>query len=165
MKLYKLILAAALPLMAISCKTTEQNYRNAYLTAKETQRQKADSEIDDRIEAERNGQQTKVGDVTVPVKARYFAEVEHTDESGTPARFSVVVGQFKQIFNARMFRNRLIENNCKAYILRDAPGEFYVVAQGFNTLEEATEYIANIKKNLPVKVPIEPFVIKNAAFK
>ncbi|MDE6715010.1 MAG: hypothetical protein K2J74_00830 [Muribaculaceae bacterium] len=165
MKLYKFILAVTLPLMAVGCKTTEQNYRNAYLTAKESQRQKADSDADNRIEAERNGIPTKVGDIMVPIKAGYFSEVEHTDESGTPARFSVVVGQFKQIFNARMFRNRLIENKCKAYILRDGSGEFYVVARGFDSIDEATKYIADINKNLPVKVPIEPFVIKNAAVK
>lgn len=165
MKLYKLILAFALPVLAVSCKTTEQNYRNAYLTAKESQRQKVDSAIDDRLESERNGQQTKVGDRTVPVKTGYFVEAEHTDACGTPERFSVVVGQFKQIFNARMFRNRLIDSKCPAYILRDATGEFYVVVQGFPSLEEASAYIADIKKNLSVQAPITPFVIKNTAIK
>ena len=161
----KFFFACLLLSTLFGCKTTEQNYRNAYFTAKESQRQEVDSDTDSKIVHERNGREVKSGNITLQVKSGYYSEVEPAENGGKPARFSVVVGQFKQIFNARMFRNRLLENNSPAYILRDGASEYYVVSKGFDTLEAASDYIERIDKNVSVRIPIEPFVIKNAAVK
>ena len=71
----------------------------------------------------------------------------------------VAVGSFKQVFNARMFKKRLVAKDYKAYLLENKEKQFFVMIQGFATVAEAAEFIANKDKNIPFAIPLEPFII------
>ena len=97
-------------LLTVGCKTNENNYRQAYETAVAKNRE--DSGVDSTIYARirNNAQKTDlvVGADTLPMRTEY---VGYTEDGGASRemlkRYNVVVGQFKQVFNARQMRARL----------------------------------------------------------
>lgn len=143
-----------------SCKTSEKNYKTAYEIAKAKQETDIDPDIAQRIEDEKHGNVTEINGDSIRIKTEYLTIVEDT-LTNIP-KYGVAVGNFKQIFNARMFKKRLIGKQFPAYILKDKFGELYVVAKGFEELNNAVICAKSIRQNIGFPLPIEPFIICKA---
>ncbi|MDD2961433.1 MAG: SPOR domain-containing protein [Muribaculaceae bacterium] len=149
--------ALILAFTTISCKTTEKNYRTAYEVAKTgNDRTMVDASIEKKILEEEKGILTEVAGDSVRVKTEYVTIV---DTQQSKDFCGVVVGSFKQIFNARSFRKRLIDKGFNSYVVQDAHQQYYVIIKGFETKELASDFIKNIKKNVQFPLPIEPFIL------
>ena len=72
----------------------------------------------------------------------------------------MVVGEYKQAFNARSFRDRLKKEEKPAYVVIDSEKVYYVIAHGFDTSAEAAAYIKRIDKEVKMRIPIEkPWIL------
>lgn len=161
MKLRLILFSLSAVLILSACKTTEQNYRNAYQVAKENTRNKVDPETDARLNSERNGRTIDFNGKKISVTTGYFDFVDDSDTNVPTGQFAVVVGKFKQIFNARMFKTRLADKKYPAYILFNADKEYFVIVRDFASQNEAAQYITDIKSHIPFPIPIEPFILRN----
>ncbi|MBD5202823.1 MAG: plasminogen receptor (KT) [Barnesiella sp.] len=165
--IYILGLIAALGI--VSCKTNENNYRAAYQAAVEHRQESSgvDSTIYARIRNQAQESMLAVGTDSIPLRTEYIG---YTDGGGASRekvqRYNVVVGQFKQIFNANAMRNRLLASGYSdAMILQTREPLYYVVAATCSTAAEASELFHKIKddKSLVLRSPL-PFVLQPAHF-
>lgn len=164
------IIALLIALAAPSCKTTEENYRQAYEAAAEQRRESTglDSTIYGRI---RNSAVTSwlvVNGDSLPMRKEYIG---YTDGGGSSRdnvkRYNVVVGQFRQVFNARQMRQRLIDSGYdSAMIVHTREPLYYVVSATASTPEATLEAWrkVNTDKNLVLKSPL-PFILSPAHFR
>ena len=79
-------------------------------------------------------------------------------------RYNVVVGRFKQIFNARQMRQRLMTIGYpKAFILNNGEPQYFVVASTWSTAQGALDGLNEVKADtaLKMKEPL-PFVLEAA---
>lgn len=134
------------------CKTTEANYQAAYEAAARHVAQKADAN-DMTVEG------TFRKDYLKPVKLA-------DDDAVTPpatAPFVVAVHQFKQVFNAKALCRRLREAGVKnAYVAQTANDDYYVIADGFQTLDEALKKSVSLESHpLPATGAGFPVVVRN----
>ena len=154
-----------------ACKTTEANYRAAYEKAI------AGRDSADAIENTIYGRERRQvgfsyvvapdGD-TVAVKK----QLVRITEGGGGIRenlkpYCVVVGQFKQKFNAVSMRDRLaIEQGILpgAFVVETGEPYFYVVGASFSSLAEATACLKRItgEKAIPFRSPL-PFILQATA--
>lgn len=147
------------------CRTTEANYRAAYEKAKAA---KADEDpIDSTIYGYQRRQMTAVAvqtpDGTVEVQA---LPVRLTTVDGVLPqqfhRYNVVVAQFKQIFNARSMRERLVDElgYPGAIVLESAEPYYYVAVRSVDTPSEANAIVKTLIKEarIPMKEPC-PFIL------
>lgn len=160
----KIYLAAATLAVALTfsgCKTTEANYRAAYEVAKKRQTQDDGDEAALMQQASLPRQHTIDG-VTLPV--RYEAIGYPADGGATPANvktFNVVVGQFKQIFNARQMRKRLMDNGYpESMIVSNREPVYYVIARTCATAAEAAEALRRVSDDpsLSLRSPL-PYIL------
>lgn len=152
-------LAALMSLAMVSCKTNEKNYRAAYEVAKAAKDVAVDEATEQRIEAEKHGQNTAVNGDSVKIMNEHVVLVDADSLVSQMPPVGVAVGSFKQVFNARMFKKRLVAKDYKAYLLENKEKQFFVMIQGFATVAEAAEFIAKKDKNIPFAIPLEPFII------
>ena len=163
----KLIIAAVIILMGLTaCKTTEQNYRSAYQTAVSHREESSgvDSTIYARIRNSARVSQLAVGSDTLDIRTEYIGYPEGGGSSRENVeRYNVVVGQFKQIFNAKAMRKRLIEQGYDAMIINTREPLYYVVAASCSTAAEAAEQLARVKADskIVLKAPL-PFILQPA---
>ena len=124
-----------------SCKSNEANYRAAYDITRERQREMAgvDEGTYTRIEAERTANTAVIMGDSVRMITTYVDIVDGT--RADIKLYNVVVGEYKQLFNARSFRNRLVNNGHGSYVVKDSENVYYVVVEGFDTAPEAAEYL------------------------
>lgn len=157
------IIGIAGALSLSSCKTTEKNYHDAYEVAKIQKKETTnDPAITKLIEEEKRGRETVINNDTVRVKSEFTTPVE---SNGKTPLCGIVVGNFKQIFNAQSFKTRLISKGYKdAYLLKDRDGTYFVMIQGFDTIEGAAAYLKNFKNYVPFAIPIKPYILSNARF-
>lgn len=141
MKRTALILASVALLATAGCKTTEENYRAAY--EKAVQARAEQDSIDSTIYGhERRRQQTTTVDTpSGPVEVKVQL-VRVTDEGGGIAenlrRFNVVVGQFKQLFNAKSLRERLVDAGYPgAFVVETGEPYYYIVLASFADAAQA----------------------------
>ena len=114
------------------CKTSEENYRAAYELATKNE---AKEEPDESAIETDNVQWTEY--VTYEEKCGGKRE--------NVKKFMVIVGQFKQLFNAKALRNRVAENGYEnAVAVRDKNSEYYVSACSFATKEEAENALKEV---------------------
>lgn len=160
-----LLILAALSLGA--CKTTEANYKAAYEAAVTQQRDVADldSTIYGRIRNQANMSVLKVGADSLPLRTEY---VGYTDNGGATRenlkRYNIVVGQFKQVFNARQMRERLqAAGYADAMIVHTREPLYYVITASVSTPEEALDALSKVKKDrsIVLKSPL-PFILRPA---
>ncbi|MEF9924072.1 MAG: SPOR domain-containing protein [Muribaculaceae bacterium] len=146
-------IALIIAIGAISCKTTEKNYRQAYEKAVMKEKEGVDSTTYNKIKEEEKGAMVAINGEDVRIKSEYLqiADGEQSDMKN----YGVVVGQFKQVFNARSFRDRLKSKKYPSYVVINRDGIYYVVIKGFDKNVEAAEYLKNIKKNVPFAIPLE----------
>ena len=144
-----------LALMATSCHSNEQNYREAYNKAVEQRKTGIGSETYAKIDAERR-QYTELIDGDSVRLVHVYANVA-VDTTALAKPYNVVVASFAQRINAKSYCERL-RNECglPSYILCGGPEKkFYVVARGFDDKTEAAHYLRDIDKKLCIKV-LEP---------
>ena len=157
----------ALAMMAVGCKTTESNYRQAYETA--VAKNRDSSGVDSTIYAKiRNSARTSdlvvTGD-TMPMRTEYIGYTEDGGASReTIGRYNVVIGQFKQVFNARQMRARLQSSGYdSAFIIHTREPLYYVCTQACATPEEAEKAFVRVKddKSIVLRDPL-PFILRPA---
>lgn len=165
-----LIPATLLALTAVSCKTTEANYRNAYETAVEQRQQSTglDSTIYGRVRRQAITSHLVAGTDTMPLKKEFIGYSENGGASRENVlRYNVVVGQFKQIFNARQMRQRLIDAGyIDAMIVHTREPLYYVLAGTSSTPEETRALWQRVisDKSIVLKDPL-PFILTPAHFR
>ena len=162
------LFVAVVAAMALgACKTTEANYKAAYEAAKIQQRQSADidSTIYGKVRRQGTMMQLSVGQDTLPIRTE---AIGYTDGGGasreTVRKYNIVVGQFKQVFNARQMRERLMAGGYPdAFIVHTREPLYYVVTQTVDTPEEALAAYDKVKtdKNIVLRDPL-PFVLRPA---
>lgn len=153
-----------------SCKTTEENYRRAYEAAAEQKRENTgiDSTIYARIRNSATNARLVVGSDSLPLRKEYIG---YTDGGGSSRenvrRYNIVVGQFRQIFNAKQMRQRLIDGGYEGtMIVHTREPMYYVIASSVSTPEEALAAWQRVTsdKNIVLRSPL-PFVLSPAHFK
>lgn len=143
-----------------SCKSNEANYRAAYDITRERQREMAgvDEGTYTRIEAERTANTAVIMGDSVRMITAYVDIVDGTRADIKP--YNVVVGEYKQLFNARSFRNRLVNNGHGSYVVKDSENVYYVVVEGFETSIDAAEFLGRVYEEVKIKIPIEkPWIL------
>lgn len=169
MKKLILYIAGAVTLSLPACKTTEANYRAAYETAKERNRSgDLDSTVYARIRQEARPSAVKVGSDTLPLVTQNvkLTPIEGVEAAPTLRRYNLVVAQFKQIFNARSMRMRLVEAGYPdALIVETREPLYYVVAASYDNAAAALKGLNDIKAAQPL-VLREPFpwILQPASF-
>ncbi len=158
MKKTIIIAYCLLMLGSYSCKTSEKNYRAAYESAVKADTGGLDDLTLNKINEEKLGKKIGIGNDSVRVKSEYVRIVDNS--APELMNYGVVVGQFKQIFNARKFHKRLLDTGFKPVILANRDEEYLVIAKNCATLEEAATYVGNIKKNIPFPLPIEAWILQ-----
>ncbi len=143
-----------------SCKSSEANYRAAYDTTIARQREKegVDSATYARIEAERTANTTMISGDSVRMVTDRVNIVDGTLSDLKP--YGVVVGEYKQLFNARSFRNRLKGKGHPSYVVKNSESTYYVIAKGFDTAPEAAAYLDTVARTLEIRIPIpKPWIL------
>lgn len=164
MKRLPLIIASLL-LLLTGCKTNEANYKAAYEAAVVKQKESADidSTIYGAIRRQARMATLAVGADSLPLRTEPLGYTENGGASReTLHRYNIVVGQFKQVFNARQMRERLMNGGyTDAIIVHTREPLFYVVAASVNTPEEALEVFRRVKadKSIVLRDPL-PFVAR-----
>lgn len=154
-------------LAATACKTTQENYQKAYEAAvaqrEDNQRIGIDSTIYGRIRNQARMSILTVGTDSLPLRTE---TIGYTDGGGasreTLRRYNVVVGQFKQVFNARQMRERLIAGGYDgAVIVHTREPLYYVVAGSVQSGPEAAALMQRVKddKSLVLRAPL-PFILR-----
>lgn len=165
-----LLTIAAVCVLAVGCKTSEENYRAAYDKAMEG-RAGRDSIENTIYGAARHGMDMRLarfGADSAEVKTQ---RVRVTDGGGGLREwlrpYSVVAGQMKQLFNAQSLRERLADNGCpRAFVVETSEPYYYIITETYATEEEAVRAAAALRRrtDFPVrmKAPL-PFVLHNPA--
>ncbi len=140
--------AAALLLYTAACKTNEANYRSAYEAAKEKQLT-GDSLTDKGLLDQQRPKPMVFGSDTLLCRTEYIG---YTRDGGADLdkskvkKFCVTVGKFKQVFNARSMRERLLSHGYpRAMVLHNNMKEYYVVANTTGNAHEASLMVDSVK--------------------
>lgn len=168
MKKLLFIIGAVVTLFAVqSCKTTEANYRAAYekAVAGRDEGVDIDSTIYGKVRRQMTPQTVTGSDGrTYEVKSQL---VRLTPDGGgireNLREFNVIAGQFKQLFNARSLRERLVDLGYpEAFVVQTAEPYYYVIIASRKDVVQAGEVLAKIKADppVPMKEPC-PFILKS----
>ena len=154
--LTKLLFITALAAVGItSCKTTEANYRAAYEKAT------ADNDRDvtpfeatvyNRIRSQMREQTYNLGDKEVKT---YIMPVKLTADGGGIRewlqKYSVVVAEFKQLFNAKSMRTRLVSMGYpRTFIVENGEPYYYIIVDSTSDLLKAEEIADSVRANFPI---------------
>ncbi len=136
-----------LSVLATGCKTSEKNYREAYLVAKEkaTETSGIDNTIYDKIRREAVASRlvTAQGDSLPTMTVGVQCTPDGYAVPDSVGRYSLAVAQFKQVFNARSLASRLRQNGSwpGAMVLQTAEPLYYVVVATSSSLDQiASDY-------------------------
>lgn len=155
-------------LMLGACKPNEAQYKAAYEAAVAKRDAKGDAVEGTIYEKYRNqARQTLIplGSDTLAVQTEIIG---YTKDGGatreTTDRYNIVVGRFKQVFNARAMRERLIKLGYEnPFILHTREPLYYVVAATCGSAQSALEELQRVKADtsLVLREPL-PFVLQPA---
>ena len=137
------------------CHSNEENYREAYEKARNRVVDAVGDTAYNLMMAERIRYTTVVNGDSVRL---LHMHCNVTDDSPSEvAPYGVVVAQFKQVFNARNYRDRLrSEEGFPAYVLYGGTdGIYYVCAKTFDDLDMAVIFLKTIDKSMKMDV-LEP---------
>lgn len=157
---------AVIALSFASCKTNEENYRNAYEVAKQAQDTGVDSTVYAKIRQEAVPTTVMADGDSIRMKTEFITATKSADGSAPASvnRYGVVVGQFKQVFNARAMRSRIAANGYPyAYIVETREPLYYVVAYGTDTLDDAVAAMRRVAKDssMHLREPL-PWILQAA---
>lgn len=155
---------------AYSCKTTEANYRAAYekAIAGRDSSEALENTIYGRERRQVGFEYVAVGGDTVAVRRQL---VKVTDGGGAIPenlkRYCVVIGQFKQRFNAVSMRDRLAVSEGtlpEAFVVETGEPYYYVIGGSYATIGEAAERLKSFRTNPPVpfREPL-PYILEASA--
>lgn len=154
-----------MPIMALlllaSCKTTEQNYREAYEAAKQKERAGLDSEVYSKMQQEAMPKVVAVESQEVRMLTANVSVVQGLGETGRLQRYNVVTNQFKQLFNAKTMRQRLVGLGYNAFVVSTSDPLYYVVADSFTDQKEAEALLNTLSgdSRIILKLPF-PFLLE-----
>lgn len=160
--------AIALAAMAMTgCKTNEQNYRSAYEVAKQAQYTGVDSTVYAKIRQEAIPTAIMADGDSIHIKTEFVTTTKPSADSAAPElkRYGVVVGQFKQVFNARAMQSRIVANGYpQAYIVQTREPLYYVIAAGSDSIDTA---VADMKRvaadtSMRLRQPL-PWILQSAS--
>lgn len=162
------IAAAVIAIAATSCKTNESNYRAAYEAAKQKNEESKGIEgtVYEKIRNEAIDSRLIVDGDSIPMMTVNVKIAATTATPDQVKKYSVVINQFKQIFNARSQMERLRANGYPdAFLLETAEPLYYVVAATTDDGEEAKRYYTKITKDktIPLKSPF-PWILRPARY-
>lgn len=160
----RLIGIALLAAILAGCKTSEANYRAAYekaiagrdstntieQTIYGTGRRDMDSRM---IIVDGDTAEARIQRVTITAGGGGINEYLRP--------YNVVVGHFKQEFNAISMRNRLAESGYpRTFVVQNGEPYYYVVLSSHDTQAEAVQALRTISGNFPVpmKAPL-PYIL------
>lgn len=124
-------------LALVSCKTTEKNYREAYELAKGSGTIQ-DTLIANLIAADQAPVDVEVAGGVMKMRKEFVSIV--MDEGVTKdmlKRYNVVVGRFRQLFNARSMSKRMASLGYQSFLVVDRTTSYFVVAASADQQEEA----------------------------
>lgn len=151
-------------LSASSCKTTQANMYDAY--AKAIEGEKAKNQEDGDLP----GNTKQMGHSTVMLNDKDSIDVTSkylyiTKDGGgikeNIRRYNVVVGQFKQLFNAKSMRERLADDGYPGcFVAESTEPYYYVIVRGYDSINEAADMLRKVEKDkkFNFKKPL-PFII------
>lgn len=155
--IFPLLTAAAfLSVMFCGCKPSEKNYREAYEKAVADNDRGVtdfDNTIYNRYRAQTHTAEAALPDGTkVPV---HIARVKVTpDGGGIPEwyrTYSVVVGEFKQLFNARSLQQRYVDAGYpRTFLLENAEPYYYIVVNSSDNLSQMSAVADSLRASSPV---------------
>lgn len=163
-----LILTVLATILAGGCKTNENNYREAYLKARERATDTGDSTTTADLRSSLEPKMLKIGEVELPVITQHVAM---SKEAGNPEgismqRYGVVVGKFRQIFNAKSMRERLAANGYpEALVVYNGSQEYFVVACSTSVPAEASALLDKVRadSSLTLREPY-PYILRPAMY-
>ena len=148
-------------LLLTACHTSEENYKAAYDKAKERTRENMGANTYDMVQAEKMRPTVVIDGDSVRLLRAYCNVVD--DKAANTKKFSVVVAEFDQLINARSYRDRLKQNEgFPSYVLyTNRDKKYCVVAQAYDTKEEAARFIRNISQHMKMKVLVpRPYILQ-----
>lgn len=157
--------AAAALLFISSCKPSQSAYQEAYASTIEARNQAADDYPEGYIALPSNMKRSVaiVGKDTLQLTYVPVTILENGGgirESLKP--YSVVVGQFRQAFNARQMRERIAQRGYPgAFVVRNGEPRYYVIAASVPTLPEAAVALREVETdtaNFRFHSPV-PFIL------
>lgn len=166
MKIIKTICVVSIfVLIAVSCRTTEKNYREAYELAKGTETIQ-DTLIANLIAEDQAPVEVEVAGRIMKMRKEFVSIV--TDKDVTKdmlKRFNVVVGRFKQLFNARSMATRMSSLGYSSFVVVDRTSSYFVVAAATDVPEEALVMYEKVLSDNRVvyKTPF-PWVLEPAQY-
>lgn len=166
MKIIKTICVVSIfVLIAVSCRTTEKNYREAYELAKGTEAIQ-DTLIANLIAEDQAPVEVEVAGRIMKMRKEFVSIV--TDKDVTKdmlKRFNVVVGRFKQLFNARSMATRMSSLGYSSFVVVDRTSSYFVVAAATDVPEEALVMYEKVLSDNRVvyKTPF-PWVLEPAQY-
>lgn len=157
---YTMIAAVLFSLCTTSCKTSEENYKAAYDVALRKQEGGAGRDVSAFIRREQNlAQYKKIDGDSVRIVTETVRMVDGNDAD--IRNYGVVVGDFKQVFNARSYAKRIndAESDTPSYVVINAEKRYYVVYRGFDTKEEAAQLLRDKKYKIGTQLS-EPWILE-----
>lgn len=144
-----------------SCKTSEANYRTAYEKAVAL---RDIEDIDDNQLAPRYVIEN--GD-TIAVVVENVSVVKDSDIQPQVKSFGVVVGKFRQRFNAMSLRDRFVDAGYNsAIVVATASDEYYIIAVSYDTAKEAKVQADRLSAHPPVVLAKDmPFILHDPRWK
>lgn len=149
--------------VAVSCRTTEANYREAYERTLEARRNAA--AIDSTVYGEvRRQMDARVVELPDGRKVEVMSQAVRVSENGGGLnenlhRYNVVVGRFKQFFNANSLRQRIGDSILPGtFVVETSEPYYYVVAGSYDTVTQAKDALDALSESLPLKAPL-PFIL------
>lgn len=153
----KILIAVALAAAVAGCKPTEENYKAAYdkaVAGREAAAASAEGDADvTEMRDSKLGEMEYKG-VKYPISVQY---VKITDGAGGAnddiRKYMVVASRFKQVFNARMMRDRLAESGYPgAFVVQNGDKYYFVVAGSYTELPQAIELYNKLKGDKPLQL-------------
>lgn len=168
MKVRLLIITALLAGVLAGCRTSEANYRAAYLStiAARDSSDTFDSSVYSTVRRQMGTTTVESPDGPIEVKTQMVKVT--ADGGATPEklhRYNVVVGQFKQAFNAKSMRTRVADGGYPgAFVVETAEPYYFVVAGSFDDAPSAAKLMAKVASDgsLTLKAPC-PFILDATA--
>lgn len=166
---HRLLLPLLIFLMALTgCKTTEKNYRAAYERTVNSDNEYNVTDFDKTIygrhrNAVRDAKARTSDNRMVDTKVIVVAVTE--GGGGIPEwlkRYSVCVGAFKQLFNAKSLQSRLADAGYpRTFIVHNAEPYYYILIDSSDNLDKMNELAEKYKANpaLPLKEGM-PFILQ-----
>lgn len=155
---YLLLLVVGVAAGLAGCKTTEANYKAAY--DKAIAGRDSITALENTIYGRhRRAVTSSVAVAGTDTVEMLTARVRVTENAGGIREnlkpYNVVVGQFKQLVNARSLRNRLVDAGFPAaFVVETAEPYYYIILASYPSQADAVKEAARVKadRNFPIAV-------------